>query len=197
MEPSGEELPRRALPGAGAPDASFDLDFTGRVLAMLLEPGSVEAKLARILNAVRADLGRGPVDRPHARPGTEGNFTVGAFFLFTPDRAGLDIYLPQNFPPEQATLRIPADHGHPGLVATTGEPLLLADTARDARFVQILKTARMGSAMFSPLRSPDRVLGVMVNAAIQGGTYTHADFRLHRMMADLAALVLHLSGRRA
>lgn len=175
--------------------AGSELDFVKGITARLLEPGPVEAKLERLLNDARARLGQGPVDPPHAGPGTDGNFTVGTFFLLSPDRAHLDIYLPQNFPPEQAGLRIPAGHGHPGLVATTGQPLHLEDTAQDTRFVQILKTARMGSAMFSPLRWAGAVFGVMVNAAIQRGTYTRADFRLHGILADLAALLLQLRGR--
>ncbi len=162
--------------------------------AIALDATSVESKLARLLNEARARLGRGAVDLPHARPGTEGNFTVATFFLFTPDRSELAIYLPQNFPPEQMTLRIPAGYGHPGLVASTGEALLLEDTRKHQTFVQILETARMGSAMFSPLRWAGEILGVMVNAAIQPGTYTPGDFRVYRILANIAALLLALRG---
>lgn len=168
------------------------LDFLSGISATLVESGPVDRKLAHLLNQARSHLGRGHVDPPHTRAATDGNFTVATLFLFTPDRSQLVIYLPQNFPPEQAELRIPAGHGHPGRVAATGEALLLEDTRQHRTFVQILKTARMGSAMFSPLRWRGEVFGVMVNAAIQPGTYTPADFRLHGILADLAALLLRL-----
>lgn len=181
----------------GGSELERDTDFVARLTAMLVDSGPVDAKLARLLNAARAHLGRGPVDRPRAEAGTDGNFTIGAYFLFTDDGAHLDILAPQNFPPEQATLRIPAGHGHPGVVSVTGRPLLLSDTSREPSFVQILKTARMGSAMFHPLRWDGGVSGVMVNAAIQRGTYTEQDFALHGILADLAALLLRRPGRRA
>ena len=170
------------------------LDLLSRVTAMALDAEPVDGKLVRLLNEARACLGRGPVDPPHARPSTDGNFTVATFFLFTPDRTELAIYLPQNFPPEQATLRIPAGYGHPGLVASTGEGLLLEDTRQHEGFVQILKTGRMGSAMFSPLRWAGEILGAMVNAAIQPGTYTRQDSRVHGILANLAALLLGVRG---
>jgi putative methionine-R-sulfoxide reductase with GAF domain len=169
-----------------------ETDFLRDVSEMLVGPDPVETKLAWLLNQARARLGSGRSEPPNARPGTDGNFTVGTFFMVTSDRQELAIFLPQNFPPEQANLRIPAGHGHPGRVAMTGEALLLEDTRQHQFFVQILNTARMGSAMFSPLRWRGEVCGVMVHAAIQPGTYTPADFRLHGVLANLAALLIRL-----
>lgn len=165
------------------------LDVLSEATAALLDGEPVERQLARLLNRARIRLGRGTADPPHARSASDGNFTVGTFFLLTRGRRELAIYLPQNFPPEQAALRIPADHGHPGLVARTGQPLLLEDTREHRRFVQILKTARMGSAMFSPLRWQGEVFGVMANAAIQPHTYGTEDFQVHQALANLAALL--------
>ena len=69
----------------------------------------------------------------------------------------------------------------------TGEPVVLSDTYSDAMFRQILKTARMGSALYAPLLWRSDVLGVLNIAARARNTYDAGDLEAALLFAGLAA----------
>lgn len=106
--------------------------------------------------------------------GQEQFFVAGAFFV-TPD--GLHQMLVGNtgFPPEQRRLLIPIDGGNPGQVIASAQPLLLRDTRTRAEFRQYLKTARMGSAIYAPLIWDGAARGLIIMAALAGGTMGEDD----------------------
>ena len=129
----------------------------------------------------------------HLRPGGlragEHQFTDSGIFLMTPDRQHQLLVAEHGFPPEQHRLRIPIDLGHPGWVAQHQRPLVLANTDEAPDFRQILKTARMGSALFGPMIWRGQMLGVIITAAQARRTYGPIDLDLFMGFAHVAAAV--------
>ena len=129
----------------------------------------------------------------HLRPGGlragERQFTNSGIFLITPDRQFNLLVAEQGFPPEQYRLRIPIDLGHPGQVVRYQRPLVLANTDESPDFRQILKTARMGSAMFGPMCWRGQMLGQLLTAAQARHTYSALDLDLFMGFAHVAAAV--------
>jgi hypothetical protein len=154
-----------------------------------------ESALRPLTAATREVLG----DRhAHLRPGGlkpgERQFTVSGVFLITPDRAHNVLVAEHGFPPEQHRLRIPADFAHPGWVVQHQQPLLLANTDDDAGFRQILKTARMGSAIYGPMFWQGRMLGQLVTASQARHTYCPDDLDILIGFAHVAAAVYMAHG---
>ena len=129
----------------------------------------------------------------HLRPGGlragEHQFTDSGIFLMTPDRQHQLLVAEHGFPPEQHRLRIPIDLGHPGWVAQHQRPLVLTNTDEAPDFRQILKTARMGSALFGPMIWRGQMLGVIITAAQARYTYGPIDLDLFMGFAHVAAAV--------
>jgi GAF domain len=125
----------------------------------------------------------------HLRPGGlragERPFAISGAFMLTPDRRHNLLVAEVGFPPEQHRLRIDADLAHPGWVVKHRQPLILANTDLDAEFKQILKTARMGSALYAPMMWKGDLLGQLVCASQARNTYEPAD--LDVLMAFAAA----------
>jgi hypothetical protein len=129
----------------------------------------------------------------HLRPGGlragERQFTNSGIFLITPDRQDNLLVAEQGFPPEQYRLRIPIDLGHPGQVVHKQRPVVLANTDESPDFHQILKTARMGSAMFGPMVWRGQMLGQILTAAQARHTYSALDLDIFMGFAHVAAAV--------
>jgi GAF domain len=129
----------------------------------------------------------------HLRPGGlragERQFTNSGIFLITPDRQFHLLVAEQGFPPEQYRLRIPIDLGHPGQVVHKQRPVVLANTDESPDFRQILKTARMGSAMFGPMVWRGQMLGQILTAAQARHTYSALDLDIFMGFAHVAAAV--------
>jgi hypothetical protein len=129
----------------------------------------------------------------HLRPGGlragERQFTNSGIFLITPDRQYNLLVAEQGFPPEQYLLRIAIDLGHPGQVVHKQRPVVLANTDESPDFRQILKTARMGSAMFGPMVWRGQMLGQILTAAQARHTYSALDLDIFMGFAHVAAAV--------
>jgi hypothetical protein len=127
----------------------------------------------------------------HRRPGGlkdgERQFSVCGVFLLTPDGRENLLVADVGFPSEQHRLRIPSDLAHPGWVVKHKRPLLLANTDHDRDFTQILKTARMGSALFAPMFVQDAYVGQLVLASQARDTYAQDDLDILLGFADVAA----------
>jgi hypothetical protein len=146
-----------------------------------------EDALAALTNVLPPLLG----DRAaHLRPGGlkpgERQFSVSGVFLLTPDARESLLVAETGFPPEQHRLRIPADLAHPGWVVKHRRSLLLRNTDRDAEFKQILKTARMGSAMYAPMLWRGELVGQLVLASQARETYAEADLEILVAFAEAA-----------
>lgn len=119
-------------------------------------------------------------------PGQSQFFVAGAF-LASPDGRFLMLVGNTGFPPEQRRLCVPIDGGDPGRVIASGEPLLIVDTRSHTGFRQYLKTARMGSAGYAPLLREGRVFGLVIVAALAGGTLGQDDLDLLAALAPRVA----------
>ena len=84
-------------------------------------------------------------------------------------------------------MRIDITLGHPGLVVTRQQPLLLANTDTHPSFVQILETFRAGSAVFAPLLWGAAALGVLICSSQARQTFAEADLAVHIAFSHLAA----------
>ena len=148
----------------------------------------VEAALQHVTGGVFDLLG----DRQaHHRAGAlkpgEQQFFVAGVFLVTPTADSHLLVAERGFPPEQHRLRIPIDTGHPGLVYRRQRPLILANTDEHTDFKQILRTARMGSAMFAPMFWRGQMAGQLIMAAQARHTFELADLDMLVAFASLAA----------
>lgn len=165
-----------------------------RALADATEKASmapdVESALSCLTAATAALLG----DRDaHRRPGGlrpgERQFTVSGVFLLSPDGRHNLLVAEHGFPADQHRLRIPADLAHPGWVVRHRRPLLLANTDEDPDFKQILKTARMGSALYAPMTWRGELLGQLVTASQARHTYAQPDLDAILAFAHVATAV--------
>lgn len=127
----------------------------------------------------------------HLRPGGlkpgERQFSVCGMFAVTPDATHHLLVAEVGFPPEQHRLRIDIDLAHPGWVFKHRKPLILANTDLDADFKQILKTARMGSALYAPMMWKGELLGQLVLASQARNTYAQVDLDVLITFAEVAA----------
>ena len=164
-------------------------DAIGHVTESLRQCNDAESALATVTRVVHGLNG----DRnAHRRAGAlkpgERQFFVAGVFLVTPDESHHVLVAEQGFPPEQHRLTVPIGLGHPGQVFRDQEPLLLSNTDDHADFEQILKTARMGSAIYAPMVWKGRFLGQVINAAQARNTMAWCDLRTLVMLAQIATL---------
>jgi GAF domain len=126
----------------------------------------------------------------HLRPGAlkpgEHQFAICGAFMLTGDRRHNLLIAEVGFPVEQHRLRIDVGLGHPGWVVAHRAPLILANTDRDPSFKQILKTSRMGSALYAPMIWRGELLGQLVCASQARNTYAQADLDVLVAFADVA-----------
>jgi hypothetical protein len=155
----------------------------------------VESALRDLTAATQEVLGD---KEAHLRPGGlragERQFTDAGIFLITPDRQHHLLVAEHGFPPEQHRLRIPFDLGHPGWVAQHQRPLVLTNTDEVPDFRQMLKTARMGSALFGPMCWRGQMLGQVITAAQARHTYGPIDLDLFMGFAHVAVAVYMAHG---
>jgi hypothetical protein len=171
-------------------------------IATLADAGAAaagpEAALRPFAEFLAGFLGdRSAADRPGAlKPGERQYFVSGAFMV-SPDRTENWLIAETGFPPEQHRLRIPIALGHPGWVAKHDQALLLANTDDHAEFKQILKTSRMGSAIFAPMHWGGRLIGQFICAAQARGTMGEPDLAILRAVAPVAAALYVAHGGEA
>jgi putative methionine-R-sulfoxide reductase with GAF domain len=156
--------------------------------AAVTNAADVEQAFATITKTTRSLLGDKEAHlRPNALKPGERHFSVAGIFLVSEAKRENILVAEDNFPPEQHRLRIPIEHGHPGWVVQHKKPLLLTNTDEHSDFKQILKTSRMGSAVFGPLIWKGRMLGQIVTASQARNTYSDVDRDVTIAFANLAA----------
>lgn len=160
----------------------------GKIGELACNATDIEAALRLVTRAAFDVLG----DRQaHLRPGAlkpgEQQFFVCGIFLVTPEADSHLLIAEHGFPPEQHRLQIPIDTGHPGWVYQHRRPLILANTDAHADFKQILKTSRMGSALYGPMFWRGQMMGQLLLAAQARHTFEQADLDILVTFAHLAS----------
>ncbi len=88
-------------------------------------------------------------------------------------------------------IRYPADKGVSGKVVRTGKPIIVPDTSKDPNFYSVVdikagfKTKNM---LDVPLRSKDRIIGVLCAMNKKTGAFDNTDVELLNMIAGTVAL---------
>ncbi|MEM8663877.1 MAG: GAF domain-containing protein [Pseudomonadota bacterium] len=146
----------------------------------------LEASL-RPLTELAATLGDpAAASRPGALRDGERDYCVAGVFVVTPDRRYNMLLASVGFPPEQRRLAIPIEWNHPGEVVRTERPIIIENTDEDERFRQFLKTSRMGSSLYHPVRAGGALVGQIVAAAQARNTYEASDLDRLGTLAGLA-----------
>jgi diguanylate cyclase (GGDEF)-like protein len=98
-------------------------------------------------------------------------------------------------------LRVDVGEGLTGLVAATGRPLLIADSAHDPRALDVPDTPELPeeSLLLVPICHESRTIGVITLARIGLGQFSDDDLRLMGVLADQVAIAIEnarlLAGR--
>jgi hypothetical protein len=146
-----------------------------------------EAAVLEIVQCALRVTGNGTAhEKPGALKPGERHFHVGGVFMVSPDRTSHFLIAEWGFPPEQHRLHYPLDTGHPGWVWKNEQALILENTDDHADFKQILKSARMGSALYSPMIWRGGFIGHMICAAQARNTYRPSDLLRLRTLAAMA-----------
>lgn len=161
------------------------------ISAAIAQGKPLEETLTLIVRWQRGLHGR---DAPYflsaeAAQAVEGKRPAG-MFLFTPDKTQLQLHGGVEFPPAQMGFKIPSDYGLPGLVAQTNESLLVTNTDHDPRFVEIIKSGRVGSTLQVPIRVKGECVGLTFTASMAKDIFWPEDQKSLEIFADLAAIAL-------
>lgn len=134
----------------------------------------------------------------HLQPGAlkegERQYFVAGFFMISSDRRHNIVVAQKGFPPEQHHMHIPIDLGHPGWMVKNQVPLILPNTDDHAEFTQILKTSRMGSAIYAPMFWQSRMLGHFDMAAQARNTMSQLDLDAMVAFANVATAAFAAHG---
>ena len=171
---------------------SIHLEQLGQLMKYAQTENAVETILKAFSTAAMKTLGDPSAAKiPGNLKANEYPFSVAGFFLHIPERKESCLVAEQGFPVEQHRLCIPDDVGHPGWVVKHKKPLLLSNTDEHSDFKQILKSARMGSAMYSPMFSSGTFIGQFITASQARQTYRIQDHEIHQVYTSCANLVFN------
>ena len=174
------------------------LEQLNNILYVCEDDEILETELTKFSMLAASKLGdMGASEKPGSLKNGEQQFTVAGFFIHLKDDQNSVLLAETGFPAEQHRLSIPDNLGHPGWVVKNEKPLLLANTDEHSNFEQILKTARMGSAMYSPLTLDGNFVGQFITASQARNTYDFEDFIIHQTIAKCASLVINEFGWQA
>ena len=171
---------------------SLHLEQLRQLITYAQTENDVETILKAFSTAAMKTLGDPSAAKiPGNLKANEYQFSVAGFFLHIPERKESCLVAEQGFPVEQHRLCIPDDVGHPGWVVKHKKPLLLSNTDEHSDFKQILKSARMGSAMYSPMFSSGTFIGQFITASQARQTYRIQDHEIHQVYTSCANLVFN------
>ena len=171
---------------------SIHLEQLAQLMKYAQTENAVETILKAFSTAAMKTLGDPSAAKiPGNLKANEYQFSVAGFFLHIPERKESCLVAEQGFPVEQHRLCIPDDVGHPGWVVKHKKPLLLSNTDEHSDFKQILKSAKMGSAMYSPMFSSGTFIGQFITASQARQTYRIQDHEIHQVYTSCANLVFN------
>jgi PAS domain S-box-containing protein len=114
-------------------------------------------------------------------------YCSASVFLYNHDYSELFMPVHAGLYENEMKLNLRPDIGIPGIVARTGNSLYIADTSDDPRFREILKSADFGSALYLPVKSDNRVSGVICLWNKNKNSYNSETTMLLNMISKAAA----------
>ena len=178
---SGEEMP--ALPAEGKDEvAKLASAITAMASALRTREDAIERSRAEVQGSVRrlGEILRSTHDLMKllsvvletALVAVRGS--AGAVFLFSGRRSELTVKVARHLDPRIAETRLPVGTGLAGVVAKTGEPVLLPSSDPDAPTPADPEPVE-STALAVPLESQNQVLGVLAIYGSQTGAPFRAD----------------------
>ncbi len=117
----------------------------------------------------------------------------GSIMLLDSASQNLVIAVSAGIPQEFVAKRVKLGEGIAGLVAKTGEPLIIPGKARSEQYTNFeVKTADLQSSICAPMRTRERIMGVLNFSIVQkaGRRFTENDLKLLMVFAQHAAMTL-------
>ena len=148
------------------------------------DPEAAVRHFTRVARSILGDLDAGA--KPGAIKPGERDFKVSGIFFAAPARDHLILLADYDFPTEQRFLRISIRDSRPGHTVRHGAPVVVPNTDLDSSFRQILKTARMGSAVYAPMMWEGQAIGMFNVAAQARNTYDITDLQVAMLFANQA-----------
>ena len=102
-------------------------------------------------------------------------FQAAGVFLLNQDSTELFLAASDGLYQQEMSCQLRPEMGVPAIVAQTERPLLFADPAGDPRFATILRSARLGSALYHPIAQGGQVYGVISLWHVDAGAYAQGD----------------------
>ncbi len=162
-------------------------DETARAAQAATNAPDAEAAVRETVHAALRITGDNTAyEKPGALKPGERHFCVGGAFMVSPDNLSHFLIAEWGFPEEQHRLHYPLDTGHPGWVWKNEQALILENTDDHGDFKQILKTARMGSAIYAPMIWQGGFIGHLFTAAQARNTFSPPDLVRLRALAAVA-----------
>lgn len=118
---------------------------------------------------------------------------IGSVMRYDKANNELSIRVSRGIPEEIVkNTRIKTGDGIAGIVAEEGESVLIDENTKDNRIVQHLKRPYLGSSMVVPLKTQNRVVGVMNLAALSTSSvrFNQDNLSIVNKLADLATLAI-------
>jgi diguanylate cyclase (GGDEF)-like protein/PAS domain S-box-containing protein len=115
----------------------------------------------------------------------------GALYLIKPGGNSLELVVGHNFGQEYSGTTLEPGEGLSGLIAQTGEPMMVEDYTSWPGRAAIYERGNFGRVLGVPLKRGDRVIGVIsVSDELITGPFSEDDVRLVSMFADQAAIAV-------
>lgn len=130
--------------------------------------------LEAVLDEVAAHL-------PHA---------FATLFLLTDERTHLFIAAEHGLQGDEREVMLAADEGLQAEVLRTGEPRLVNSADAEPGVEQFVPRLRILSALYAPVRSRTRTLGLLLVTSTSRNAYTEADLKLLNGVASLAGIAI-------
>ncbi len=114
--------------------------------------------------------------------------TMGGIYMMHAGEQRLELVA--SVPHEYGGTSLHLGEGVAGRVAQSGLPLTIADYQQWAGRADIYSQARFGRVLGVPIKSRDRLIGVIVLDDTEPGEFTDDDIRLVNLLADQAAIAI-------
>lgn len=118
---------------------------------------------------------------------------VCMIFGYLPEEGKLKLVFSHGLLPSESEMTVTADHGLMASVVHDGETLFVPDTDREPGYRQLIRSRRLRSALYSPLRWRDEVYGVAVVGSERKEAFGYIEKEFVASLCVQAALAIHNS----